>query len=62
MPTKTDIAEVSSAAVSIIMYINSFKYPDSFKGGEDSDVMEGRTAIWVREEEGSDVREWRTVM
>ena len=42
MPSKTDFAEVSSAAVSIILYINSFKYTDSCKGGEDSDVREWR--------------------
>ena len=40
--TKTDVAEVSSAAVSIILYINSFKYIDSYKGGEYSDVREWR--------------------
>ena len=42
VPSKTDFAEVSSAAVSIILYINSFKYTDSYKGGEDSDVREWR--------------------
>ena len=45
VPTKTDVAEVSSAAVSIILYINSFKYTDSYKRGEDSDVREGRTVM-----------------
>ena len=48
MPTKTDVAEVS-AAVSFILYINSFKYTNSYKGGEDSDVMEGRAVICVKE-------------
>ena len=42
MPTKTDVAEVSSAAVSIILYINSFKYTDSCKGGDDNDMSEGK--------------------
>ena len=45
MPSKTGIAEVSSAAVSIILYINSFKYTDSYKGGEDSDVRERRGGL-----------------
>ena len=45
MPSKTDIVEVSSAAVSIILYINSFKYTNSYEGGEDRDVTEGRTVI-----------------
>ena len=42
MPTKTDVADVSSAAIINILYINSFKYTDSYKGGEDSDMREWR--------------------
>ena len=59
MPTKTDVAEVSSAAVSIILYINSFKYTYSYKGGEDSDMSDVRGGQWCEGGEDSDVSDGR---
>ena len=59
MPSKTDIAEVSSAAISIILYINSFKYTNCYKGGEDSDMSDGRGGQWCEGGEDSDVSEGR---
>ena len=59
VPTKTDVAEVSSAAVSIILYINSFKYTYSYKGGEDSDMSDVRGGQWCEGGEDSDVSDGR---